>query len=681
MILISLLTEIFVFNIRTFQSAGFDERAFDESYSISVENGSVIENGDIVIDDGQTSVSLIIDGFDYELNNIKADIECIDDIDSPQIEDHVCVVRCSQIDDAYYDVFDDEGGTRLEKMYSATTEKRILHSIPESCYIWLETYGTTDKLKLEISSASGIGKTFRINDIRFNAVKPMRFSFLRFLMVFLLVNLFYFTFAGLLTRNECCIDRKMWKAAIPVVILIVIGIPVIVLNLSNGLETASRFSPYAELARSMATGKVSVGEASETAVLNEDNIVFWNVYSDIVKFDYSIFGDKYYVYFGVMPCLVFFLPYYLLTGNDLPVFIPVILLCGIIAVLIHILLGMIIRRYYSNVSYRYHAMMAAATACGMYLPFFCIAADSYQIPILMGVAFLLAGVIFWSRAEMSKIWMITCGSICMAGVSLCRPTMMLYVLILTAIFCVKSLNGGTQTDRVKKIKISASVLLPYAVIGGICMYYNYIRFGSVIDFGASYNLTTLPTRGSRPFIAFIILRDIYEYLFRPLSLNFNYPYISWDGWDQIYEAGTQMAAFSMPGGLFITSPVLFMIPVGVILRKKIVEKDLFRFSTGMAVAGTVLMFFTSKFTSTTDVRYTLEFSAPLFFAACIIVLEWLNKNDQIPEILEAIFRGLFLISILFGIMQLASGEGTMYGLSAGNTELYYRLFYTFNFMG
>ena len=681
MILISLLTEIFVFNIRTFQSAGFDERAFDESYSISVENGSVIENGDIVIDEGKTSVSLIIDGFDYELKNIKADIECIDDIDSPQIEDHVCVVRCSQIDDAYYEVLDDNGRVSLDKFYSASTEKKILHSIPESHYIWMETYGTTDKLKLEISSASGFGRTFRVNDIRFNALRPMHFSLLRFLTILILLNLLYFTLVSHTAWNETDIDGKKWKTAVPAAILLTFGIIVIALNLSNGLEVQNRFSPYSELAKAMAEGKVSVGNFPESVQLNEDDIVFWNVYSDQIKFDYSLYQEKYYVYYGVLPCLVFFLPFYLLTGTDLPVFIPVVILCCLITVLIHIFLGTIIRRYHRNVSYGHHIMMTAAAACGMYLPFFCIASDSYQLPILMGVALLLAGIIFWIRSGMSKLWMLACGSICMAAVSLCRPTMMLYVLTLTILIIIKILKGGATVDRGKRIKLAACILMPYLTIGSICMYYNYIRFDSVFDFGAAYNLTTLPIIGRRPFKFYVFLRDIYEYLFRPFSVEFKYPYISWDGWEQVYEAGTQIAVFSMPGGLFITSPILFLIPVGMLHGKRFTEKNLMRLSISMVAIGMVLMFFTSEYTSTTDVRYTLEFSAPFFFTAYLIVFEWINKDKKMPDILDTIIRGMLLVTVLFGFLQLTGGEGTMYTLSAGNTELFYKLFYTFNFLG
>jgi hypothetical protein len=100
---------------------------------------------------------------------------------------------------------------------------------------------------------------------------------------------------------------------------------------------------YAVLARALAEKNASVGNASNTVKDLYGNTVFWRMGSKEVLFDYAMYNGKYYVYFGVLPCLIFFLPYYLVTRKDMINSVPVAILCLTIASELYILMGMIIR--------------------------------------------------------------------------------------------------------------------------------------------------------------------------------------------------------------------------------------------------------------------------------------------------------------------------------------------------
>ena len=67
-----------------------------------------------------------------------------------------------------------------------------------------------------------------------------------------------------------------------------------------------------------------------------------------------------------------------------------------------------------------------------------------------------------------------------------------------------------KEDGLKNIFI---YIVPFIMVGIVLMFYNYIRFGSFLDFGANYNLTTndMTKRGfkiDRTFLGLFILATI-----------------------------------------------------------------------------------------------------------------------------------------------------------------------------
>jgi hypothetical protein len=69
----------------------------------------------------------------------------------------------------------------------------------------------------------------------------------------------------------------------------------------------------------------------------------------------------------------------------------------------------------------------------------------------------------------------------------CRPTQLLSSLIILPVILkdfIKNLKN--KKDIVKNI---VAVGAPYLTVGIALMYYNYIRFGSIFEFGSSYQLT------------------------------------------------------------------------------------------------------------------------------------------------------------------------------------------------
>ena len=581
---------------------------------------------------------------------------------SPFVEDHVCNAAVAVWDEALHERMGEDEKTYLESGMYDLTEKKIVSGVPASEYIWLETFGTVKAVKFTIASVSGDGRVFRINDLTFNANREIDISFIRLITILFFISVSYiFLFKKKIWRADCITPAK-WKLVLPIVIFFMVAVIAFAWALANPLVTQPVHNEYAPLARALLQGETFVGTASDLVKSTEGEIVFWNLYSDEVMFDYAYYDGKYYVYFGVLPCIVFFVPYYLLTGRDLPNYIPVIILCLTMLAEIYLFLGMLIRRFYRKTPYAARLLMTAAACGGMYIPFFISVPDHYMIAIAFGVDLSLAGVMCWMKVFQNRqkhafesvsggekklvhAGYLAAGSICMGAVSLCRPTLLLLGLVLIVVLVVKEKNNVMGLKGAELVKAILAIAIPYAAFALICMYYNYIRFDSPFDFGASKNMTTIPFNGSKGYMPYLIARSVYEYLFAPAIFSADCPFFTYQGWRQITDGSSILAVTKPDIGLFTGAPVLWLGILCIGYRNKLKEKGLLFPLSAMLVCAFVLMGFATVFTFCITDRYTMEFSFIFFIAAFIGIMELYDdiKGKVDDKLFSAIF---FMITIL-----------------------------------
>lgn len=693
----TLLIEIFVFNARFFQSVAYAEKPFGIENTMEIRNAHLINDGLIELDEGCDSFSLIIGAVDMPINNIRIDAEIVDEGFSQDCEDHVCNIKVSVRDEALYEDMGTDGNTYLLSSLYKRQEKRVLHVNSDSQYIWMENYGTVSEIQVDISSLSGEGRVFRINDITFNARKEMKISWLRITAVWFCLNIiFLFLFERKLWNADCTTPAK-WKIILPVVIFMVIGGVAFAWPACNQAVRNAGLNEYAVLADSLMHGKVSVGEAGELVKGMENEIVFWNSYSGEVKFDYAYYNGKYYVYFGILPCLVFFLPYRLLTGHDMPNYIPVVSLCLTLLLEIYLLLGMLIRRYFRNVPYMAKLLMTMSACGGMGIPFFISVPDHYMIAILSGVVLCIAGGMCWlrgcvpvtthqlserSRAREQVIYL-TLGSVCMAAVSLCRPTLLILGFMFLASMLITGRDAVLNMPKAQLVKTILAVGTPYVLFAVICMYYNYIRFDSVFDFGASKNMTTIPFNGNHGYLPYQIARSLYEYLVAPANFTPEFPFFYHQHWKQLSEGSSILAVTKPDIGLFTGAPVLWAGLFCFGFRKRLKEKKIWYGLISILICAFILIIFDTRFTFCITDRYTIEFSFIFFLWAYIGIMElWELMKEKDHDLLCVVFffiNALLLLAFFYGALQIIP-EKFPYNLSYGNTELYYRIYYLGNFM-
>ena len=213
--LLTLVFEIFLFNNRSFSTAGYSEHVPDDSYSVEVSGGFLNEDGDIVMDPGADSVILEIDGFGYPLKDFMIDVECVYDTGASGKKVDACIVEGTAFDDAILELVDDEKNSSLVYGTIMSFKSAVFHNISDSQYIYLKPFGNTKKLKLVLSPSVGDSRELHIHKLVFNAAKPMHLSLIRIFAVFSMLLLLYFSlYNTVLLDVDCMAFDKCRKAVV-----------------------------------------------------------------------------------------------------------------------------------------------------------------------------------------------------------------------------------------------------------------------------------------------------------------------------------------------------------------------------------------------------------------------------------------------------------------------------------
>ncbi|MDE6530512.1 MAG: hypothetical protein K2K96_07040, partial [Lachnospiraceae bacterium] len=609
------LIEVFLFNFRSIQSLFYEEHPWTE-YDFSIEGANVYEDGLISITD--ETVSIIINDLSLDVKNIRLDLETVDSIELTNRENGVCRV----------DFFiTDEGSSQMYQFL----HRIILHGNITSQYQWMQAVGRIGDMRIDISMPTG--HLFRIHDITFNAKKPLDFSSVRFGIICLILLLGYgFRRSSVWWRKDCVKLGGCEKAVLVMLFLVFYGISWF-LMISNPLVAYDTYTPYQELAWALDAGQASLLEKPSQALMEmEDPYDFMTRMVDQIecKFDFAYYDGNYYVYHGILPCLLFYLPIYQLTGLNMPNSIPVFLCCLFFGLGFCGLMRQIILRYFRKTPFALYVMITLTGLFGCQLPFFITQPNSFILTIICAVALVVWGLYFWISAK--KIEQtgyskgrIMAGAFCMALVAAARPTMLLYSVLAFVIFGRAWLTDREGYDKKSRINMMVLFAIPYVAVAIPVMYYNYIRFGSPFDYGMQYNLTAF----NLAHIQFSLDRIFYaigEYLFRIPDFNYFFPFINtFEAYWNIDAHSVIVFEGSYHAGLIPFNLFLLAAAVVVEKRRDFQKKGLYAFCLCLSLGGILLMFFDVELTSDIAYRYQADFSFALFITAWVGIL-WMQEN-------------------------------------------------------
>jgi hypothetical protein len=337
--------------------------------------------------------------------------------------------------------------------------------------------------------------------------------------------------------------------------------------------------------------------------------------------DASLYNNHYYLYFGPAPVLAAYLPWRAITGRDLPdrIAAPVFAAAGYIFSIL--LLFELLRRS----PWRLSPLAVAALGLCTFVPFVLRRPALYEVAILSGYAFFMAGAYAFARERYGLA-----GTAFVLAVA-SRP----HYVLAAAVFWIALL--------VRRGKI-VSFTLPLLVGGAALLWYNYARFGHPLELGINYMLAGAKHLQQARYSLKHVLPGLYYFLLCPPRFVADFPFVRLapNGWAAPYYYFLEVIA-----GAFAVTPALIAA----------------FFARGLArtlVIAACALLAVLVVTGWTTQRYSVDFVPALLVAALTVCWRW-----KVPAVVALVFGMLLNIGISF--------TGYDDGLRERHTETYYRI--------
>ncbi|MBR3036698.1 MAG: hypothetical protein IKI54_05350 [Lachnospiraceae bacterium] len=208
--------------------------------------------------------------------------------------------------------------------------------------------------------------------------------------------------------------------------------------------------------------------------------------------DHAFYNHKYYMYFGIVPVILLFLPFKAIFGVSLTTYhaTQVFVLAGVIGM--YMLLYELARRFLKKLPYVTFLYFAAAVSLLSFwyatgCPALYCTAITAGICMEVWSLFFFFRAVFIEKEENKQILFAALGSLFGALTFGCRPTIGLAnILVIPLLVVYLQKKKSITKELVLKLILAA---LPYVVIGVLLMVYNAVRFGSPFEFGQRWQLT------------------------------------------------------------------------------------------------------------------------------------------------------------------------------------------------
>ncbi len=265
------------------------------------------------------------------------------------------------------------------------------------------------------------------------------------------------------------------------------------LSLWNGEDPGHR-NQYEVLTESILDGHIDMYYDEENTLSQLDNPydpaeraaagVFYH-------WDHAYYNGHYYMYFGVVPVFLAFLPYRVITGHPLLTYQATRLFVAVFIAGIFMLFRLLSKRFFSKLPFSVY--LALSVAVSVMSVWYAIAEPAlYCTAITAAIALQVWSLYFFIKAvyvekrENRQILLAAVGALLGALVFGCRPTIALANLLVIPMLVTFIRQRKFSWGLLGKLALAA---LPYLVVGGWLMLYNYARFENPFEFGQAYQLT------------------------------------------------------------------------------------------------------------------------------------------------------------------------------------------------
>ncbi|MDR0936280.1 MAG: hypothetical protein LBM98_06335 [Oscillospiraceae bacterium] len=558
-----------------------------------------------------------------------------------------------------------------------TPANNLVRNLPESNHAEINPMGAVSSLTITFSG------TVIFKSITLNAVIPLSVYTLRILILTLIAFAIYL----LVTRDFSVLlfDNKSVRQNLGFLTLIVLlaAISLFITASASVTEENSAFAyPYDYMVDALQEGRLNLDMNIPEALKTMENPYDFSARSALgipyfadqgngaLEFwDDAFYNGKVYMQHGIVPVVLMYLPYHILTGNYLPNAVAISFFTIAAGIFLMLLWRAISVKFLNKMPYVFFMCGAAAVYCCSLITVNLHMLRKYEMSSAAGIMFVALGMYLLFQAVFKKenLSYVRLGfSAFSLALSVgCRPSMLLSSVILVVLLLPTIIKSGKKTA----ITTIAVTIVPYIVVAIPLMLYNYFRFDSIFEFGGSYIISTpslMALKQVNPAGKFLmLLQGVRDNIFAPLSLLDIFPFVN---------GSTVTRGFEYPSVFYngvagiINFPVMWLLCTILIAFRKLkeVSPELRRVLIALPITAICIAGIASAMVGMAF-RYQVDYMW-MFALAALICAYFVWERFENKALITKLLSSAFVISALPCLLIPSESGGMIF-----KPEIYYYL--------
>ena len=617
--IVSILIELLVFNYGAIRSLiNGPERDVEYKLDISTENN--------------------INNYILTINNLD---EILTSINIMYKDNYREIIKYQ----TYFISEDDDSYKKIQDKYMIATKDKT--------YIQLDTRTKAKQVKIVFQSENKL----EIDKVTINHVN-LNFYIIRILIVFAIMNLIYFIKNKKIYKVQYDKNSKeQFLVIFTVLLFIIVFITCYYFKEKNIIENVSQKDEILYQEQVMQTEALLGGSASLLVKPSQELINLEDPYNPGMRkindvefmYDTAYYDGNYYSYFGIAPILTLIMPIKIIFNLYLPLKIYTLLFVLLAVFLIFLFYKIIIEKYIQKISLFNFILGFVTIIFGSSL-LLLLRGEKYDIVCASGITFFLLAVFLLidldGKSKYRRLKLLFAG-LATGLIVLSKPSYILYYLILSYLVIVYLKNA--KIDKKVKVIDMLVYFIPLGILTIFQMVYNYVRFDSIFEFGAKYQLTSYnmlyamtPTFGK-------ILEGIGKYIFTlPIINIFEFPFVV-PNFDTTNTALNELCYQNKLVGLVAIPIVWVILLIGELKNNIKTKKDKELINLINISLITILLFIVLNTISAGICdAYSIEFKIIAVIFSIIIWLKLL-ENKENDSILNKIYLIVCIATLLLFI--------------------------------
>lgn len=441
--------------------------------------------------------------------------------------------------------------------------------------------------------------------------------------IFLGLSLLYACRPGSLmhsiTMEDSSMPKRLLTALVALVTVAICILPMDQFPLWNG-EIPGHRNQYELMAEAILDGRIDFAYGDEEKLAGLENPYDPDERKEAgvyYHWDHAYYNGKYYMYFGIVPVFLAFLPYRVLTGTALTTYHATQLFAALTIIGIFALFHLLSKLFFKKLPYSvYLALSVAFSVMSVWYssaePALYCTAITAALALEIWSIYFFVNAVWGEHSENRSILLAGIGALLGALVFGCRPPIALAnILVLPMLYAYLRRRKFT----LKLLGKLALAALPYAIVAAALMVYNYARFEDPFQFGQAYQLTVADQSNYKFTLdSATILRlfnNTSSNLFGRADIVATFPYLK-------------------HGGVYWNFPILLLTAAALktSVRSDMRQKHLTPFLIGLLVTIVIITALDIMWTPYLLERYRMDIYFLAGIACFISVGLWLKHSDE-----------------------------------------------------